>query len=64
MPMHGRNLDFDNPKQLRKGTYIGKFVNGTKNVFEATMFSGIIGVYTGIKKADGAEDINFSISEN
>lgn len=56
--IHGRNLDFANADNLRKGSYIAKFVDGSKPVFEATMFSGIIGVYTGMKA--GA----FSISEN
>lgn len=51
-------MDFDNPDILRKGTYVAQFNNGSTELFESTMFSGLIGVYTGIKK--GA----FSISVN
>ena len=56
--IHSRNMDFDNPDILRKGTYVAQFYNGSTELFESTMFSGLIGVYTGIKK--GA----FSISVN
>lgn len=56
--LHSRNLDFDNPDSLRKATYIAQFHNGSSEIFEGTMWSGIIGVYTGVKK--GA----FSISLN
>lgn len=56
--VHGRNLDFEYADILRKITYAAKFVRGDKILFEATMFAGCVGVYTGMKP--GA----FSISEN
>jgi len=56
--IHSRNLDFDNADSMRKITYNAKFVHGTKPAFEAVMFGGVAGVYTGVKP--GA----FSISEN
>jgi hypothetical protein len=56
--IHARNLDFDNADQMRKLTFRAKFVKQGQEKFEAVMFAGTIGVYTGIKK--GA----FSISEN
>ena len=56
--IHQRNLDFDNASLLRKDTYKAKFVRNGEYVFDAVMFGGTIGIYTGMKK--GA----FSISEN
>lgn len=56
--IHARNLDFDNPANMRKITYRASFTRNGEEVFESVMFSGVVGVYTGIKK--GA----FSVSEN
>jgi len=56
--IHGRNLDFDFADQFRNMTYRAKFVRGDKYLFDAVMFAGNVGVYTGMKA--GA----FSISEN
>lgn len=56
--IHSRNLDFNNPDKLRKTAFRAKFYkNGTES-FDAVMFAGTLGVYTGLKP--GA----FSISEN
>jgi hypothetical protein len=43
---------------MRNITYIANFYKGGKHVFDAVMFAGDIGVYTGFKP--GA----FSLSEN
>ena len=56
--IHSRNLDFDNPDGMRKITYRANFVSKGEKVYDAVMFAGVTGVYTGMKK--GA----FSISEN
>jgi len=56
--IHARNLDFDNPDGMRKITFRANFVRNGTNVYNAVMFAGNAGVYTGMKK--GA----FSISEN
>ena len=44
-----RNLDFYFPEQSRKILYIAHFYRGDSFIFEAPMFAGIIGVYTGNK---------------
>jgi hypothetical protein len=51
-------LDFDFPDEMRNITYLGHFYKNGKPVFDAIMFTGTVGVYTGIKY--GA----FSVSEN
>ena len=56
--IHSRNLDFDNASLMRTITYTATFQRGDKYLFDATMFAGVVGVYTGMKA--GA----FSISEN
>ena len=56
--IHSRNLDFDLAKQMQKVTYNARFVHGDKHSFDATMFGGVVGTYTGMKP--GA----FSVSEN
>lgn len=56
--LHQRNLDFDNPNQMRKITYTVTFKRDEDYVYDAVMFAGNVGVYTAIKK--GA----FSVSEN
>ena len=56
--IHGRNLDFDNADAMRGITYNARFVHGTKYSFDAVMFGGVVGTYTGVKK--GA----FSVTEN
>ena len=56
--IHDRNLDFAFADTMRNLTFEAKFMKGDKQVFDATMFAGINGVFTGIKK--GA----FSISLN
>jgi hypothetical protein len=43
---------------MQKVTYNAKFVHGDKHSFDAVMFGGVVGTYTGFKK--GA----FSLSEN
>lgn len=48
--MHGRNLDFNDPNNLRKIGYNAVFVRDGKYSFDATMFAGFVGVYTGTKK--------------
>ena len=56
--IHQRNLDFDNPNQMRKITYSVTFTRDGEYVYDAVMFAGNLGVYTAVKK--GA----FSVSEN
>ena len=56
--IHSRNLDFDNASLMREITFQAKFVRGGMYVFDAIMFAGTTGVYTGMKA--GA----FSVSEN
>lgn len=56
--IHGRNLDYPDAGQMRDMTFRAKFVRGGDEVFEAVMFAGIIGVYTGMKPN------GFSISQN
>jgi hypothetical protein len=56
--IHSRNLDFDNASVMRDITYKARFERGGEYVFDAVMFGGVMGVYTGMRA--GA----FSISEN
>ena len=56
--MHGRILDFDFADYMRSITYRAKFVRDGQYVYDAVMFAGIVGVYTGMK--GGA----FAITEN
>ena len=56
--IHARNLDFENPTIMRKLTYRVTFTKDGDYLYDAVMFAGNCGVYTGMKA--GA----FSISEN
>ena len=56
--IHSRNLDFDMPETMKYVTYNARFVHGNKTSFDAVMFAGVVGVYTGMK--EGA----YSVSEN
>ena len=56
--IHSRNLDFDNASLMRTITYTATFERDGKYLFDATMFAGTVGIYTGMRA--GA----FSISEN
>mmetsp|Transcript_11 Transcript_11/g.21 ORF Transcript_11/g.21 Transcript_11/m.21 type:complete len:187 (-) Transcript_11:377-937(-) len=51
-------MDFDFANYLRAITYNARFVRNGEYVFDAVMFGGIVGVYTGVKEG------SFSISEN
>lgn len=53
-----RNLDFYFPDETRKTLYIGKFYRGDNYIFEATMFAGVTGVYTGMRPKAFALSIN------
>jgi hypothetical protein len=56
--IHGRNLDFPLTPFLRNMTYKAEFYDGEHYRYEAMMFAGHMGVFTGFKKG------GFSISEN
>lgn len=56
--IHERNLDFGEADTLRKVSYIAKFMKGDQYLFDAVMFAGSTGVFTGEKRG------SFSISEN
>ena len=56
--VHDRNMDFAFPALMRAILYEGRFYRGDEYVFEAVMFAGVNGVFTGMKS--GA----FSISLN
>lgn len=47
--LHSRNLDFDNADDMRKITFRARFFRKGKEIYEAVMFAGNLGVYTGIK---------------
>jgi len=56
--IHSRNLDYENSNELRAVTYRAKFVKSGVYQYDAVMFAGTVGVYSGMKK--GA----FSITMN
>ena len=56
--IHSRNLDFDFADYMRAITFRARFERDGKYLYDADMFAGCQGVYTGMKA--GA----FSISEN
>lgn len=56
--VHSRNLDFDFADYMRNITFRAVFTKNGQYVYDAVMFGGTIGVYTGMKA--GA----FSLSEN
>ena len=53
-----RNLDFYFPNETRTILYLAKFYRNDKFVFEAPMFAGTIGVYTGHHQGGFALAIN------
>ena len=53
-----RNLDFYFANETRKILYIAKYYRGEQYLFEAPMFAGIVGVYTGYKPNGFALAIN------
>jgi len=55
---HGRNLDFSFSDSMRNITYVGNYYKDGKHIFDAIMFAGDIGIYTGFKEGV------FSVSEN
>lgn len=55
--IHSRNLDYNHAAdEMRNITYRAKFIQNGKYSFDAVMFAGTLGVYTGMK------DGGFSIS--
>jgi len=56
--LHGRNLDFAYPDEMRDITYVANFYQNGVHLFDTVMFAGDIGVYTGFKANA------FSLSEN
>jgi len=56
--IHDRNLDFSTPDQLRQIGYTATFMKDGDYLYDAVMFGGLTGVYTGMKGG------NFSISLN
>lgn len=56
--IHDRNLDFSFAEGMRRLSYEAHFMKNGKVVFKTVMFTGITGVYTGMR--EGA----YSISEN
>jgi hypothetical protein len=56
--IHARNLDFDFADYMRVITFRAVFVKDGKYVYDAVMFGGTVGIYTGMKKGV------FSVSEN
>ena len=56
--MLARNLDFYFPNASRKVLYIARFHRGEKFLYEASMFAGVVGVYTGYRPNAFAIAIN------
>jgi hypothetical protein len=56
--IHSRNLDFEEPSIMRKVVYRAIFKKNGLYSFDAVMFAGTVGIYTGMKKG------SFSVSEN
>jgi len=56
--VHSRNLDFDFANYMRNITFRANFTRDGEYVYDAVMFAGTIGVYTGMKANA------FSLSEN
>lgn len=54
-----RNLDFFFANETRDTLYLGKFYKNGKFLFEAPMFTGVVGVYTGYKPGGFAVAINW-----
>jgi hypothetical protein len=42
-------MDFDFSDDMRKGTYNARFIKNGQRVFDAVMFAGTVGVYTGVR---------------
>jgi len=53
-----RNLDFYFPEETRKVLYNAHFYRGSKFLFEAPMFAGIIGIFTAHRPYAFALSIN------
>lgn len=47
--LHSRNLDYDYGDIMRAMTFNAKFRNGKEELFDAVMFGGLPGVYTGMR---------------
>jgi N-acylethanolamine-hydrolysing acid amidase len=64
--IHSRNLDYNNDQDdMRTITYRAKFVEDGEYKFDAVMFAGTIGVYTGMRTVGTGEGATgFSISQN
>jgi len=56
--IHGRNQDYAFPDTMRRITFVAQFEKGGQPLFEAIMFGGSIGIYTGIKH--GAFSVSFN----
>ena len=56
--IHSRNLDFDLPDLMRMISYNAHFVHGGSPSFDAVMFGGTVGVYTGIKSRAFSVSLN------
>ena len=56
--IHSRNLDFSEPEFMRPIVYRAQFTHNGTLSFEAIMFAGTVGIYTGMKPGI------FSVSEN
>jgi len=47
--IHGRVMDFTFADDMRRTTYNAEFVNGEDFLFNAVMFGGTTGIYTGMR---------------
>jgi hypothetical protein len=56
--VHDRNLDFAFSPVMRNITYIGRFMDGDKYLFDGVMFAGYNGVMTGMRKGQFSISIN------
>jgi N-acylethanolamine-hydrolysing acid amidase len=56
--VHDRNLDFAFSPVMRNITYIGRFMDGDKYLFDGVMFGGYNGVMTGMRKGQFSISIN------
>lgn len=56
--IHQRNLDFYFANVTREITYIAKFYRGDVYLYDAVMFGGIVGTYTGYKEGAFAVTLN------
>ena len=56
--VHGRVMDFDYNEYLRSIAYKAKFVRGEEHVYDAVLFGGTVGIYTGMKPNAFSVSIN------